>query len=70
LESNQTELPAGLTVQRWCEIGNTTREAESKIRALLATAPKEHLAGLGIQLENGEFRIPVRTLIILGCKAH
>ena len=70
LESKQTELPAGLTVQRWCEIGNTAPEAQSKIRALLAAAPKEHLAGLGIRFENGEFRNPVRTLIILGCKSY
>lgn len=68
LESKQTELPAGLTVQRWCEIGNTPPEAQLKIRALLATAPREHLAGLGIHFEKGEFRIPVRTLIILGRK--
>ncbi len=70
LESKQTELPAGLTVRRWCEIGNTAPDAETKIRALLAAAPMEYLAGLGIRSENGEFRIPVRTLIILGRKGH
>ncbi len=68
LESKQTELPAGLTIRRWCEIGSTTQEAQSKIRALLATAPKAHLAGLGIRFADGEFCIPVRTLIILGYK--
>lgn len=70
LEPNQTELPGGLTVQRWCEIGNTAPEAQSKIRALLAAAPREHLSGLGIRHEDGEFRIPVRTLIILGRKCQ
>lgn len=70
LESGQTELPGGLTVRRWCEIGNTPPENESKIRTLLAAAPKDHLAQLGIQFENGEFRIPVRTLIIVGGKAR
>ena len=68
LEPKQTELPAGLTIRRWCEIGNTAPEAQFKIRALLAAAPPGHLAGLGIRLEAGEFRIPVRTLIILGRK--
>ena len=68
LESKQSELPGGLTIRRWCEVGNTPPEARSKIRALLAAAPREHLAGLGIRSENGEFRIPVRTLIILGRK--
>jgi ubiquinone/menaquinone biosynthesis C-methylase UbiE len=70
LESKQTELPGGLTIQRWCEIGNTPSEARSEIRALLAGAPREHLTGLGIWSENGEFRIPVRTLIILGRKSQ
>lgn len=70
LESNQTELPAGLTVRRWCEIGNTTPEAQSKIRALLTAAPREYLAGLGIRCGNGEFCMPVRTLIILGRKSQ
>ncbi len=70
LESKQTELPAGLAVRRWCEIGNTAQEAQVKIRALLAAASREHLAGLGIRSENGEFRIPVRTLIILGRKGQ
>ena len=70
LESKQTELPGGLTIQRWCEIGNTPPEAQSEIRALLAAALREHLTGLGIQQESGEFRIPVRTLIILGRKSQ
>ena len=70
LESKQTELPGGLTIQRWCEIGNTPPEAQSEIRALLAAALREHLTGLGILLEDGEFRIPVRTLIILGRKSR
>ncbi len=69
LESNQTELPGGLTIRRWCDIGSTLPENESKIRALLAAAPKEHLTQLGIRLEEGEYRIPVRTLIIVGRKA-
>jgi SAM-dependent methyltransferase len=70
LESKQTELLGGLTLQRWCEIGNTPPEAQSEIRALLAAASREHLTGLGIQQESGEFRIPVRTLIMLGRKSQ
>lgn len=68
LESKQTELPGGLTIQRWCEIGETPAASRSAIRALLAAAPKEHLTGLGIRFDDGEFRIPVRTLLILGRK--
>jgi ubiquinone/menaquinone biosynthesis C-methylase UbiE len=70
LESKQTEMPAGLTIGRWCEIGKTPPESQAKIGALLASAPKEHLTGLGIRFDKGEFRIPVRTLIILGRKGH
>lgn len=68
LESGLTEMSDGLTVRRWCEIGSTPPEAQAKIRARLAAAPQEHLAGLGIRSENNEFRLPVRTLIILGRK--
>ncbi len=68
LETSLTEIPAGLTVLRWCEIGSTPPEAQASIRARLASAPPEHLARLGIRFENGEFIIPVRTLIILGRK--
>ncbi len=68
LESNQTELPGGLAIGRWCEIGRTAPEAQSEIRALLAAAPKERLLALGIRYQDGEFRLPVRTLIIIGRK--
>jgi len=69
LESGQTEIPAGLTVRRWCEIGSTPQQAQNKIRTLLAAAPKERLTELGIRFEIEDFVIPVRTLIILGRKA-
>ena len=70
LESRQTEIPTGLTVRRWCEVGSTAPEAQAEIRARLTSAPKEHLAGLDIRFENDDFRIPVRTLIILGRKGQ
>jgi SAM-dependent methyltransferase len=69
LEAGGTELPGGLAVSRWCEIGNTPRAAQQKIRAKLASASKELLSGLGIRFDLDEFYIPVRTLIIIGCKA-
>jgi ubiquinone/menaquinone biosynthesis C-methylase UbiE len=69
LERGQTELPGGLAVRRWCEIGNTKKEAQTQIRVRLTAAPREQLAALGIRFENGEFYIPVRTLIILGRKS-
>jgi ubiquinone/menaquinone biosynthesis C-methylase UbiE len=68
LESGQTELPGGLSIRRWCEIGNTLPAAREKIRATLKQASAERLSQLGIRIENGEFYLPVRTLIILGRK--
>ena len=68
LESGQTELPGGLSVRRWCEIGSTEKAAREKIRARLEQAPRELLEELGIRFEDGEFYLPVRTLIILGRK--
>jgi len=68
LEPGQTELPGGLSIRRWCEIGSTPAAAQEKIRTRLAAAVPEQLARLGIRIEHGEFYIPVRTLIILGRK--
>jgi len=68
LEAGQTELPGGLAVRRWCEIGSTTHDAELKIRQQLGSAGSEQLSALAIRFENGEYYIPVRTLIILGRK--
>jgi len=68
LESGHTELPGGLSIRRWCDIGNTEAAAREKIHATLKQAPKEQLSKLGIRFDNGEFYIPVRTLIILGQK--
>ena len=68
LESGHTELPGGLSIRRWCDIGNTEAAAREKIYATLKQAPRERLSKLGIRLDDGEFYIPVRTLIILGRK--
>ena len=69
LESGHTELPGGLAVKRWCEIGNTPKAAESKIRALLAAASPSQLDAMGIRPDGAEFYLPIRTLIILGRKS-
>lgn len=68
LEPGQTELPGGLSVKRWCEIGNTDPDAQSRIRERLASTPAVQLEGLGFRPEAGEFYIPVRTLLIIGRK--
>ncbi len=68
-ENRWWEFPAGLTVGRWCELGNSGAEALQTIRARLAAAPPEWLAELEItQDADGEFRLPVRTLLLLGRK--
>lgn len=63
------EIAGGLTVRRWCELGNSGQAAFQAIRDRLKATPAEWLAQLEItQDPDGEFRIPVRTLLILGRK--
>ena len=68
-ENRRWEFPAGLTVGRYCELGNSGAEALQTIRAKLSAAPPEWLDELEITRDaDGEFRLPVRTLLILGRK--
>ncbi len=68
-EGRCREFPAGLTVGRWCELGNSGAPALRAIRDRLAAAPSSWLTELDIQRDaDGEFRLPVRTLLILGRK--
>ena len=63
------EISGGLTVRRWCELGSSGTEALKAIHDRLAAAPEEWLSALEITRDaDGEFRIPVRTLFILGRK--
>lgn len=64
------EAPAGVTIQRWCELGNSGAAAQQAIETLLENAPPEHLAALDIARDaDGQFRIPVRALLMVGRKA-
>lgn len=64
------EISGGLTVRRWCELGNSGAGAFKAIHDRLATAPAEWLSELEITRDaDGEFRIPVRTLLIVGRKS-
>ena len=69
-ETRCWEFPGGLTVKRWCELGNSGDKALQAIQDRLASAPTEWLAELEISLDpDGGYRIPVRTLLILGRKS-
>lgn len=72
IEACQTcfrEIPQCLTVGRWCELGNSGSSALQAIRHRLAAAPQESLEKLDITRDaDGEFRIPVRTLLLIGRK--
>lgn len=60
-------IPGGLTVKRWCEQGSTGDEAFLAIQDRLASAPSEELSELEIARDaDGSFRLPIRTLLILG----
>ena len=68
-ETRWREFPAGLTVGRWCELGNSGQAALESIRDRLAATSAEGLASLDIARDpDGEFRIPIRTLLIVGRK--
>ncbi len=68
-ENRCWEIPDGLTVERWCELGDSGTEALQAIRDQLAAVPPEWLSELEITRDaDGGFRIPVRTLLILGRK--
>jgi len=69
-ETRCREIPAGLSVSRWCELGASGDEALLAIRRRLAEAPPENLARLDVSKEpDGDFRLPIRTLLIIGRKS-
>lgn len=65
-EDELSELPSGLSVKQWCEIASSGAAAERQIRQLLQDSSDSLRARLGVRSEDGEFYIPVRTLLILG----
>ncbi|MBS0267094.1 MAG: class I SAM-dependent methyltransferase [Planctomycetes bacterium] len=63
------EVPAGLTIERWCELGGSGTAATQEINRLLAAAPADHLTHLEISRDaDGRFRLPVHTILIVGQK--
>lgn len=68
-ETRCWEIPGGLTVRRWCELGQSGEAAFRAIQERLAAAPPEALAALEITRDaDGDFRLPIRTLLMLGRK--
>ncbi|EGW20874.1 class I SAM-dependent methyltransferase [Methylobacter tundripaludum] len=68
-ENRCWEVPGGLTVKRWCELGDSGAEALQAIQDRLASVLPEWLSELEITRDSdGGFRIPVRTLLVLGRK--
>lgn len=65
------EIEGGLTVKRWCELGNSGEAALQSIEQRLASAPPDWLSSLEITRDaDGGFRIPVRTILLVGKKSH
>ncbi|MGW0905828.1 class I SAM-dependent methyltransferase [Streptomyces sp. NPDC002853] len=62
------ESRTGVPIKRWCEIASSGAEAEQAIRQRLFEAPSSHLHALGIRKDGAEFRIPVRTCMVIGVK--
>lgn len=70
-ENRCWEIPGGLTAKRWCDLGNSGDEAFHAIQNRLASTPMDELAALEITQDgDGGFRLPIRTLLILGRKPY
>lgn len=70
-ENRCWEIPGGLTVKRWCDLGNSGDKAFHAIQNRLASASKEELAALEItQDADGSYSLPIRTLLILGRRSY
>lgn len=65
-EAELSELPSGLSIKQWCEIASSGAAAERQIRQSLHDASESLRSRLGVCSEDGEFYIPVRTLLVLG----
>ncbi len=69
-ETRCREIQDGMTVGRWCELGQSGDAALRDIRQELVDAPPQWLASLDITRDaDGEFRLPIRTLLIVGRKS-
>jgi ubiquinone/menaquinone biosynthesis C-methylase UbiE len=67
-EARRRESPTGVPIRRWCEIAGSGAKAERQIRATLAAADEALLAALEIEADGEEFRIPVRTTMLVARK--
>jgi ubiquinone/menaquinone biosynthesis C-methylase UbiE len=64
-----SERPEGVPVKRWCEIAASGARAEAEINRLLREADTEMLGVLGIRQREGEFLMPIRTVLVLARRA-
>ena len=66
-EAGWREMPEGLTVSRWCELARSGEDNLNAIRERMVSAPATVLSALDITRDpDGEFRIPIRTLLLIG----
>jgi ubiquinone/menaquinone biosynthesis C-methylase UbiE len=66
LEPDCRESAKGITVHQWCEFADSGEQATSDIRRLLREAPRDTLRALHITHDGRDFRIPIRTVLIVG----
>jgi ubiquinone/menaquinone biosynthesis C-methylase UbiE len=70
LEGGLSERPMGLPVVRWCEIASSGTDAELQINQILNSADQEAKSALGIMEIDGQFLMPIRTVLIVGHKVE
>ena len=61
-----SESSDGVPIKKWCEIANSGVEAEKKIRIRLKQESKKTLAQMGIWQHEGEYYMPIRTMMMCG----
>lgn len=68
IQDNLSEYPQGVSIERWCNIASSGKKAEQRIRTLLRHTPQYILDSMNIMEQDGEYYMPIRTLMIIGRK--
>jgi ubiquinone/menaquinone biosynthesis C-methylase UbiE len=68
VHSRLRESADGVTIRRWCQIAASGAAAEEQIRRRLTEASAKVLDELRIVRDGDEFRVPMRTVLLIGRK--
>jgi ubiquinone/menaquinone biosynthesis C-methylase UbiE len=66
--SDLREIPAGITLHRWCEIASSGAEAEAQVEKMLGSANESTRDALGVANSAEGFRLTIPTVLTFGRK--